>query len=302
MLTVIGKAAAKLLRAFVGEEYGYDGEGNTQWYYIAGLLGTVMLIWTHKPTDIAILFTIYAILHVVTVGIAGSNLLFDEEEAKGSKKLALIYFAFHVALFIAALITNWLWAIISAVVVIIMYFLGPDCIGENIIWGECKENHPKKILILNTIVFAILMFIIVQLRVSATAKFLIAMGTVIVHYIVDYYQGDGIEIRDVTQLAFSCLGMELHSWHDSFCEKKVKPNIKKESAPNKPEQKVKKQPNKPDGETGRQEVVRPTPKVDPETKAEPKGEQMDQLKQMLSFKGSGGKTVSNKDTDEIALD
>ena len=266
MLSVIRRAIGHMLRSIVGEEFGYDGEGNTQWYYIAGILGTLMLIWNHKPFATAILFTIYAALHVITVCITGYRMVFIEDRNKDQKTHAMVYFGFHVILFVAALITNALWAIISAVVVIAMYFLGTDCIGENVFWNECKEEHPRKILVLNTIVFAVLMIIIMQLRASATAKLLIVVGMVVLHYIVDYFQGEGIEIRDVTQTAFSCVGIRLRSWHDSFNDERVKSNIKNKVKSVNVKQKVNNQPNGVNNE-----VIKPK-EVKPESKAEPKNQ------------------------------
>lgn len=268
MLSVIGRAVVHMLRSIVGEEFGYDGEGNTQWYYIAGIFGTLMLIWNHNPAITAILFTIYAVLHILTVCIAGVNMLFIEAK-KDSKAHAIFYFGFHVILFIAALITNSLWAIIFTVVVIAMYFLGTDFSGENIFWGECREKHPRKILVLNTIVFAILMVIIVQLRASATAKLCFVIGMMILHYIVDYLQGEGVEIREVTQSAFSCVGIRLQYWHDPFYEEKVKPNKKKaepvkankdKKEPDKAKQNVVQQSNGRDSEPIKSNDLKPEPK------------------------------------------
>ena len=54
---IMKKVLLNIYRGIVGNEYGWNGEGNEQWYYFLALVMNCMLTWWLKP-EIGILFTV----------------------------------------------------------------------------------------------------------------------------------------------------------------------------------------------------------------------------------------------------
>lgn len=178
-----------IYRGIVGTEYGFAGEGNEQWYYFLSLVINLMLIWWLKP-EIRLLFTILAVIHYVTVSIYG---FFD---LYGSTSFSYAYLVIHFVLLAIAIFTSLKWAIITIAITTIAFFLAPDCTGNNIILR--KKSSSKLCLLFNTIIFATFVIIVVLLPIRFWIKLLLIIGALVLHPIIDYFEGEYISISDVT--------------------------------------------------------------------------------------------------------
>lgn len=180
-----------IYRFIVGSEYGFTGEGNEQWFYTLSLAINLMLVWWLKP-EIALLFSVLAAIHYVTVFVYG---YFDLTE-KG-KDYAATYFGIHVILAIIAIVADYKWAIITAIITVVAYFIAPDCTGNNIFLrgNGLERGFP---LIFNTIIFAAFIIIDLLLPIKLWVKILIIVMALIIHPIIDYFEGECVIISDVT--------------------------------------------------------------------------------------------------------
>lgn len=195
-----------IYQCIVGGECGFTGEGNEQWYYFLALVMNLMLVWWKKP-EIAVVFTILAAIHYATICIYGFFELFEE----GSVILLYSYLGIHAILAIVAICTDFKWAFITALIVIIAFLFAPDCTGNNIvIRAECVRWWQP--LIFNTIMFAVFVWLDFLLPINLGIKLLIIVGAVIVHPIIDILEGECIIISDVTSDA-------LGNIRDHICRK-----------------------------------------------------------------------------------
>lgn len=188
-----------IYQCIVGRQYGFTGEGNEQWYYFLALVMNLMLVWWKKP-EIAVVFTVLAVIHYATLCIYGFfDLIIDGNDLieDGNVIFSYYYWGIHCMLAIVAISTDFKWAYITALIVIIAFLFAPDCTGNNIVLrAQCvKWWHP---LIFNTIMFAVFVWLDFLLPIKLSIKLLIIIFTVIIHPIIDFLEGEGIIISDVT--------------------------------------------------------------------------------------------------------
>lgn len=184
------------LRYLVGCEYGFFAEGNEQWFYTLALAITNMLAWSFLP-DIALIFTLLSIIHLVTVHIYG---YYDLDDA--NKIISIGYFAIHAIIVIIALFTNWWWTLVTAFIALFALALAPDCLGENV-FVKSKSGYPKKFvpLIFNTFIFIAFVVSTCMLPIAWWGKVLIVIAAIILHPFIDYLEGECVVVTDVTQYA-----------------------------------------------------------------------------------------------------
>lgn len=190
-----------IYQCIVGGECGFTGEGNEQWYYFLALVMNLMLIWWKKP-EIAVVFTVLAVIHYATVCIYGFFELIED----GSVIFSYLYFGIHAILVIVAICTSFKWAVITTLIVIIAYLFAPDCTGNNIVIREPGQKGSSVALrslrglplIFNTIIFVVFVWLDFLLPINVGIKLLIIVGAVIVHPIIDILEGECIIISDVT--------------------------------------------------------------------------------------------------------
>ncbi len=180
-----------IYRWLVGPEYGFSGEGNEQWYYSLALAINLMLVWWLNP-DIALVFTILAIIHYLTIFVYGYLDL-----CENSVVFATVYFVMHLFLLVIAIFTNYKWAIITAAIPIIAVLLAPNCTGNNIFLR--KQNANTKLpLLFNTIIMFAFIVIAFLLPIISLIRITIIFVALLIHPIIDFYQGEGVIISDVT--------------------------------------------------------------------------------------------------------
>lgn len=194
-----------ICRCIVGSECGFSGEGNEQWYYFLALVMNLMLIWWKKP-EIAVVFTVLAVIHYATICIYGYfDLCFDVAE-EGNVIFSYSYFGIHAILAIVAICTDLKWAFITALIVIIAFLFAPNCTGNNIVIREPYQKGSSVVLrslqelplIFNAIIFLVFVWLDFLLPINLGIKLLIILGAVIVHPIIDIMEGECIIISDVT--------------------------------------------------------------------------------------------------------
>ncbi len=189
------KLMLNVWRGIVGAEYGFTEEGNEQWYYFVSLVINLMLIWWLGPQSDALVFTILAVIHLVTICIFG-YLMLDEEGVFYS----YLYYATHLVLLIMALLTNFWWAVITTLITLLAVSMAPDCTGINyyIRDDEISSNNPKLLLIFNTIIFIAFVVVDFLLPIKLWIKLAIIAGMLLLHPLIDYLEGDCIIISDCT--------------------------------------------------------------------------------------------------------
>lgn len=186
-------------RGIVGNEVGWTGEGNEQWYYFLALVINCMLTWWLKP-ELGIIFTVAAVIHYITVCVYGSAMLSDS-----SVLYSIAYYAIHTVIFIVCIFFNWKWTILTSLIVIVAYFIAPDCMGNNIFMRPPKEytiycgnKNISAILVFHTILFAAFVFVALSLPISLWIRIIIIVICMILHPIIDFLEGECIIITDVT--------------------------------------------------------------------------------------------------------
>lgn len=183
------KILSHIFRLIVGYEEGINGEGLDQWYYTVGLAISCMLTWTYLP-DVALIFTILSAIHLISVHVFGFMDLYD------SKRYAsYIYLAIHAVLFVIGLITCWYWTLITSIITIVLTLIGG---APNIFCFEWNEFA----IILNTILFVILVFVINLLPIIWWGKLIIVIVAIVLHPIIDLFEGECIVITEITLDAF----------------------------------------------------------------------------------------------------
>ena len=186
------KLMLKLWRCIVGAEYGFTEEGNEQWYYFVSLVINLMLIWWLGSQSDALVFTILAIIHFVTIYVYS---LVDEKVF-----MSYLYFGIHLFLLIMALLTNFVWAIISLSITVVFCLIAPDCTVD-IFFGDMfgfDEEHSKYILIEHTIVLGAFILVDFLLPIDLWLKIVFIVTMLVLHPIIDYFEGYCIIISDCT--------------------------------------------------------------------------------------------------------
>ncbi len=189
-------------RSIVGWEYGYAGEGSEQWYYFLALVMDIMLTWWIKP-QFGILFTIMAVLHLASV------VLYSYFEVDlNSTWYSVGYFAIHLIMLLICLFTNIWWTILTSAIVIVAFLIGTDIRGDNIFFyiqthKKNARNYSEKekiriILLFHTIWFLAFAVIAMLLPISIWLRFAIILCCMILHPVIDYYEGECIIITDAT--------------------------------------------------------------------------------------------------------
>ena len=191
-----------IYRCIVGGEYGFIGEGNEQWYYFLSLVMNLMLLWWLKP-EIALMFTVLSVIHYVTVFVYGYFMLDSENVI-----FSYIYFGIHIILLILAIVTSFKWTVITAVITVVSILLAPDCTGNNIFLRVPNVTNSLP-LIFNTIIFVAFVVLDFMLPIELWIKILIIVGALIIHPVIDWFEGECVIISDVTSDAF---GNIMESW------------------------------------------------------------------------------------------
>lgn len=100
---------------------------------------------------------------------------------------------------------NWKWTILTSLIVIVAYFIAPDCMGDNIFMRPPKEyivycgnENISAILVFHTILFAAFVFVALSLPISLWIRIIIIVICMILHPIIDFLEGECIIITDVT--------------------------------------------------------------------------------------------------------
>lgn len=193
------KVLLNIYRGIVGNTVGWSGEGNEQWYYFLALVINLMLTWWLKP-ELGIIFTVFAVIHYVTVCVYGSAMLSDS-----SVWYSIAYYAIHTVIFIVCIFLNWKWTLLTSLIVIIAYFIAPDCMGNNIFMRQPKEytvycgnENIAAILVFHTILFVAFVVIALSLPISLWIRIIIIVICMILHPIIDFLEGECMIISDVT--------------------------------------------------------------------------------------------------------
>lgn len=186
------KLSLKILRYIVGDEYGFCGEGNEQWYYTVSLAINLMLMWWLKP-EIALTFTILAVVHYATVAIWG----YFEFDMDGRTTLSWVYGIINLAVMLVAGFTNIKWALITAGITLVSLAMAPDCVGENVFVHNVKEKYHIQLLF-HTIIFAALVTVTFMLPIETMWKLIIISAMMVLHPICDWIEGECIVVTEVT--------------------------------------------------------------------------------------------------------
>lgn len=184
-------AFRKIYRYIVGPEYGFAEEGNEQWYYSLSLVINLMLVWWIKP-EAALIFAIIELIHFLTVFIYG---YFDLDF--GSMAFAYAYFGIHLILLAIAIFTSFKLTVITALITIVAILSAPNSTGNNIFLRE-PNIHDRHLLLFNTIIFAVFAAIDILLPIKLWIKFVILVIVLAIHPLVDWLEGECVNIIDVT--------------------------------------------------------------------------------------------------------
>ena len=188
-----------IYRGIVGNEFGWSGEGNEQWYYFLTLVINCMLTWWLKP-ELGIIFTVVAVIHYVTVCVYGFAML-----SYSSVWYSIAYYAIHIVIFIVCIFSNWKWTLLMSIIVIVAYFLAPDCLGRNFFMRPPKKyiiyfgnEDIASILVFHTILFVAFVVIALSLPISLWVRIIIIVICMILHPIIDFLECESMIISDVT--------------------------------------------------------------------------------------------------------
>ena len=187
-----------ILRLIVGPEFGYIGEGNSQWYYIVALAISVMLSWMSDP-KIAVPFTIFQGLHLASVIFYACTITQDSAPFKSKRYFVttMAYCVLHIVIFTVAMTISIKYALIFTGIAVLLYEMAPDELGNNIFYRDKDMTSSSIPLVFNCIVFLMLVAVTINLHVIWYGKLLIIIGFIILHVIVDYLEGECIIIKDV---------------------------------------------------------------------------------------------------------
>ena len=196
----------KIYRWIVGYEFGFSGEGNEQWYYFLGLVMNIMLTWWLKP-ELGLVFTIAAGIHFLSINAYGLKAVYYAPD-EVSIVFPTILFGLHLVLFIVCLCFSWSWALITSAVVIVGFILAPNCMGNNILMPEPKKykvyfgnNNNIGILFFHTLWFVAFVVITLCLPIVWYLKLAIIIVCMILHPVIDTFEGEGVIISDIIEEA-----------------------------------------------------------------------------------------------------
>jgi len=199
------KILLNIYRFIVGNEFGWSGEGNEQWYYFLSLVINCMLTWWLKP-ELGIVFTVSAVIHYITVYIYGGGMLSDS-----SVLYSIVYYLIHIIIFIICFVFNWKWTILTSLVVIVAYFSAPNCTGNNIFLRMPKDYENNiyygvesisAILFFHTILFGIFVGVTLNLPTALWIRIIIIIVCIVLHPIIDSLEDEGIIISEVTDESY----------------------------------------------------------------------------------------------------
>ncbi len=192
------KALLFIYGCIVGQDCGFSGEGNRQWYFFLSLVMIDMLTWTFRP-ELAAVFTALSVLSFVIVSVFGEEMLCDEicyRDKRIPRRWAMLYFGIHLAIAIACLILNWWWTLLMAGIMLLGMALSPDCGGCNFFVRELNVPHVFSAMLCNTIWFAAFVAITCLLPVATWIKIVIIAACMILHPIIDIFEGECMSIEE----------------------------------------------------------------------------------------------------------
>ncbi|MBQ9313829.1 MAG: hypothetical protein IJ220_02340 [Clostridia bacterium] len=193
------KQLGKIFRCIVGDECGFSEEGNRQWYYTLALVINVMIAWMRLPHNVAVTFTILSAIHLVSIHIYELIGLYFIRDAS----IAYTYIFIHGMILIVALITHWKFSLMSILIMIIFLFIAPNDVGWNIfsnllIKSSFAPTYSKLesfiALSAHTIVFTIFIITVCQLPFLWWGKLLIIAAMMGLHPIIDYLEGECVDV------------------------------------------------------------------------------------------------------------
>ena len=112
---------------------------------------------------------------------------------------SIAYYAIHTVIFIVCFFFNWKWTLLTSLIVIVAYFIAPDCTGDNIFTSVFYGNRKTAaILVFHTIIFAAFVVIALSLPISLWMRILIIVICMILHPIIDFLEGECMIISDAT--------------------------------------------------------------------------------------------------------
>ncbi len=198
----------KAYRLVVGYERGFNGEGSEQWYYFIALVMNCMLTWWLKP-ELGVLITVCSVIHFAMTIICGLGDLTDFLANKRCFLYSVLYFSIHLVMFVVCACFNWWWTLITSAIVVISFCIGIDCMGYNTFMRPPKDydvdygnDNWVGIFLCHTIWFAIFVTITMLLPISIWIRIGIIVVCMILHPIIDYLEGECINIKDITDEAF----------------------------------------------------------------------------------------------------
>ena len=113
-------------------------------------------------------------------------------------------------MFVIAAIVNIKWAIITSVITTVAVLIAPDCTGNNIFLRKpnVRNNLP---LLFNTIMFVAFVVVDFLLPIKLWIKFVLLVTFMVLHPFIDFMEGEGIIISDVTCNAWGYIRQSLKS-------------------------------------------------------------------------------------------
>ena len=191
------KQLGKIFRCIVGDECGFFGEGNRQWYYTLALVINVILAWMRLPHNVAVTFTILSAIHLISVHI------YELTDLSFCRSASIAYINIQSIILTVALITHWKFSLMSILIMIIFLFIAPNDVGWNIfsnllIKSSFAPTYSKlesfMALSAHTIVFTIFIITVCQLPFLWWGKLLIIAAMIGLHPIIDYLEGECVDV------------------------------------------------------------------------------------------------------------
>lgn len=196
------KQLGKIFRCIVGDECGFFGEGNRQWYYTLALAISIMLAWMRLPHNVAVTFTILSAIHLISVHI------YELTDLSFCRSVSIAYINIQSIILTVALITHWKFSLMSILIMIIFLFIAPDEVGWNIfsrlfIKSSYALTYSKLesfiALSAHTIVFTIFIITVCQLPFLWWSKLLIIVAMIGLHPIIDYLEGECVDVIEAVE-------------------------------------------------------------------------------------------------------
>lgn len=194
---VVKKFFQILWLMLVGPEGGFTGEGNEQWYYSVSLAINLMLVWWLAP-EVALAFTFLSIIHYVSIFVYGYNLI--DIDFNDNREPAWFLAIIHIGIFLFALKTSVKWTLITGAITMCAFFIAPDCVACNIFTKNCREEGRVWLArMLNTAVFIAFVVVDILLPTKLWIKIAIIVVAIILHPIIDFFEGECVIISDVVR-------------------------------------------------------------------------------------------------------